>query len=316
MWKCGGNLDKSQKARRLTGMAGSYCENSKTMVECVWSCMMSSALASLTATYTDSEGEEDGNDDQNDNTSEDVQTKSPSNSASDNKSTPSSHPSSPIVKVVTRLKKLVSYHDDTIASDEENDSEAVPQEMIMMVDSYKTEDMEVAADDGIAIPVEPPGHCSIELQDKITKLYEKMVNQQLDMNAVIQKRKDFRNPSIYEKLIQFCDLNELGTNYPPAMYDPLKWSKESYYEELAKVQKTEMDKREKERKAKVEFVSGTKKSEEDKKRKSKWDQPGGGGMSNSNMKPAGWVQPSLTTSSTGTKSTVISAFGSLPKKRP
>lgn len=104
-----------------------------------------------------------------------------------------------------------------------------------------------------------------------------------------------------------------GTNYPPAIYDPLKWSKESYYEELAKIQKTEMDRLEKERKSKVEFVSGTKKHEDDKKRKSKWDQPGGS-ISAGAVKPAGLVQPSLTTTATGTKGTVISAFGSLPKK--
>lgn len=106
-----------------------------------------------------------------------------------------------------------------------------------------------------------------------------------------------------------------GTNYPPAIYDPLKWNKESYYEELAKVQKIEMDKREKERKSKVEVVSGTKKQEEDaKKRKSKWDQPGGNNLGSQTLKPAGLVQPSLTNSATGTKGTVISAFGSLPKK--
>lgn len=82
---------------------------------------------------------------------------------------------------------------------------------------------------------------------------------------------------------------------------------------MAKVQKVEMDKREKERKSKVEVVSGTKKQEEDaKKRKSKWDQPGGN--STGTLKPAGLVQPSLTNSATGTKGTVISAFGSLPKK--
>lgn len=75
-----------------------------------------------------------------------------------------------------------------------------------------------------------------------------------------------------------------------------------------------MDKREKERKGKVEFVSGTKKQEEDKKRKSKWDQPGGGAIPTSTIKPAGLVQPSLTNAATGTKGTVISAFGSLPKK--
>lgn len=202
--------------------------------------------------------------------------------------------------------------------------------------------MEKVEDDDIQLPPEPPGHCSTELQEKITKLYEKMQGNDLDMNAVIQLRKDFRNPSIYEKLIQFCGINELGmflifcilfmnqnyifnfalylvillgTNYPPSIYDPLKWSKESYYEELAKVQKSEMEKKEKERKSKVEVVSGTKKQEEDaKKRKSKWDQPGGNTVTTATIKPAGLVQPSLTTSATGTKATVISAFGSLPKK--
>lgn len=170
-------------------------------------------------------------------------------------------------------------------------------------------------DDGVVLPPEPLGHCSMDLQEKILRLHEKMQNSALDMNAVIQQRKDFRNPSIYEKLIQFCGINELGTNYPPSIYDPLKWSKESFYEELAKVQKAEMDKRDKERKSKVEVVSGTKKQEEDaKKRKSKWDQPGGNSLSSQTLKPAGLVQPSLTTTVTGTKGTVISAFGSLPKK--
>lgn len=74
-----------------------------------------------------------------------------------------------------------------------------------------------------------------------------------------------------------------------------------------------MDKLEKERKSKIEFLSGTKKHDDEKKRKSKWDQPGGS-VSSGSVKPAGIVQPSLTTSATGTKGTVISAFGSLPKK--
>ncbi|CAH1107198.1 unnamed protein product [Psylliodes chrysocephalus] len=276
---------------------------------------MTSALASLTATYTDSEGEEDGNEDQDDNINDQDVTmdSSPINSASDNKSNGSSQPASPApVKVTSKVAKLVSYQDDTFVSDEEDPSD-VPHEVIIMGENETPSDQGIVDEESM-IPPEPPGHCSIELQDKITKLYEKMSTQQMDMNAVIQKRKDFRNPSIYEKLIQFCDLNELGTNYPPSMYDPLKWNKESYYEELAKVQKAEMDKREKERKGKVEFVSGTKKNEDDKKRKSKWDQPGGGSGAPQNMKPAGLVQPSLTTSSTGTKGTVISAFGSLPKK--
>lgn len=173
---------------------------------------MTSALASLTATYTDSEGEEEeesgeGNGEQR---SIERAPKSPNNSTPENKSTHSSQPASPApVRVTTKVTKLVSYHDDTIASDDEGESEHVPHQVIIMRDTEQSEN-DMGKDDGITIPPEPPGHCSQELQDKINRLHEKMQTQQLDMNAVIQKRKDFRNPSIYEKLIQFCDLDELG----------------------------------------------------------------------------------------------------------
>lgn len=40
--------------------------------------------------------------------------------------------------------------------------------------------------------------------------------------------------SIYEKLIQFCGIDELGTNYPKDMFDPHGWSEDSYYEALGK----------------------------------------------------------------------------------
>ena len=37
----------------------------------------------------------------------------------------------------------------------------------------------------------------------------------------------------------------LGTNFPPELYDGHLFGKESYYEELSKSQRAEMDKREK-----------------------------------------------------------------------
>lgn len=267
-----------------------------------------SALASLNATYTDSEGEDGVEDD-------DPNQGTVSTPVSPNKA--NSQENSPIQSAVNlvsaNMAQLVSYHDDTVLSDDEG----------VLLDPDATKDgptppePEPITDDGIQLPPEPPGRCSAELQEKIQRLYDKMQNDTLDMNSVIQQRKDFRNPSIYEKLIQFCGINELGTNYPPKQYDPLRWGKESYYEDLAKVQKQEMDKREKERKAKVEVVSGTRRVTEDdtKRRKSKWDQPAGGNpLVQTNLKPAGLVQPTLTASATGTKGTVISAFGSLPKK--
>lgn len=179
----------------------------------------STALASLTATYTDSEGEEELYEDKEENQGVAILS-TPSRSPS-NKSTNSSRPGSPvIVRITTKVAKLVSYHDDTIASDDdaEADDEEPPHEVIMLAEeeNRKTEEEDIIDKEGVQIPPEPTGYCSTDLQDKFSKLFEKMQNQQLDMNALIQKRKDFRNPSIYEKLIQHCGINELGECYVPS----------------------------------------------------------------------------------------------------
>ncbi|XP_037978700.1 LOW QUALITY PROTEIN: SAP30-binding protein-like [Motacilla alba alba] len=115
--------------------------------------------------------------------------------------------------------------------------------------------------DEIKIPPEPLGRCSNQLQNKIKKLYERKMKEGMDVNCIVQNKKEFRNPGIYEKLIQFCSIDEIGTNYPKDMFDPQSWSEDSYYEALAKAQKTEMDKLKKAKKecTKIEFVTGTKK---------------------------------------------------------
>ena len=118
--------------------------------------------------------------------------------------------------------------------------------------------------DGVVqIPPEPPGRCSKQLQENIAEKYERYLRDGIDYNRAIQRKKDFKNPSIYEKLIEISGISEFGTNYSRDIYDPLLWGPESNYEELAKAQKVEMDKREEKRKggdvrtSKVEFVSGT-----------------------------------------------------------
>lgn len=189
------------------------------------------ALASLTATYTDSENEDDGVEGNTD-----IDKSSPMQE--------SLTPPLPIVEIgnTHSVARLVSYNDDLVVSDDENETGDVERQK--SIDG-------VEESDDVQLPPEPNGRCSNELQDKISRYYDRMVTSGLDMNYIIQQRKDFRNPSIYEKLIQFCSINEFGTNYSPQVYDPLRWGKESYYEELARVQKTEMDRREKERKEKT-----------------------------------------------------------------
>lgn len=140
--------------------------------------------------------------------------------------------------------RLVNYHDDTVISDDDENDDESEQEDVEMETHDDGADAEAAvnneneapanepkrdrsAEYGFALPPEPKGKCPQELQDKITKMYEKMRTSNTDMNKMIQERKEFRNPSIYEKLIQFCDIDELGTNYPPELYDPMQWTSES-----------------------------------------------------------------------------------------
>uniref|UniRef100_A0A8C5GEX0 SAP30-binding protein n=1 Tax=Gouania willdenowi TaxID=441366 RepID=A0A8C5GEX0_GOUWI len=226
--------------------------------------------------------------------------------------------------------------DGTLPSHKPDSSHSLPGKSNLPLFSEKVRNM---SPDQIRIPSEPSGRCSSQLQEKISKLYERKLHGDFDTNTHIQQKKEFRNPSIYEKLIQFCGIDELGTNYPKDMFDPHGWSEDSYYEALAKAQKVEMDKLEKAKKerTKIEFVTGTKKgtnptntasttsstttttsaTAEAQKRKSKWD----------SAIPVTLAQPtvitttatlpavvSVTTTASGTKTTVISAVGTILKK--
>lgn len=194
-----------------------------------------SALASLTANYTDSEDE--GTTPSQRRHSEEV---SISNEPE------SEHIPSPQLQIPNSAPAVTNPEDDKktnlVSYFEDHDIVMSDEEIDRRSDVDDEEDI---------LPPEPHGRCSKELQDKITRLHEKMEKDGMDMNFLIQKRKDFRNPSIYEKLLQFCNINELGTNYPPHLYDPLRWGKESFYEELGRLQKEDMEKRQKERKEKT-----------------------------------------------------------------
>ncbi|XP_022250568.1 SAP30-binding protein-like [Limulus polyphemus] len=310
------------------------------------------ALATLTANYTDSEGEAES-DKEDTFLSKKEEIKPPASKESTPRST--SEMSTSSIQDKRPISKLVSYIGEMEEEDEEmeeeylekgDSSDEASRNVVSESDEKSNEDSRKSIkpdlgkkpmspisfhrtlldmDPGdIEIPAEPPGRCSNTLQEKIARLYEKKLREEKDMNISIQGRKDFRNPSIYEKLIAFCGIDEMGTNYPPEIYDPHKWGPESFYEELAKRQKEEMDKKEKERKerTKVEFISGTAKKPSDQpavteKRKSKWDVGAGPvGIAAGVIKPTTIMPPAVVpvSAATGTKPTVISAFGTITKK--
>ena len=135
----------------------------------------------------------------------------------------------------------------------------------------------------VELPAAPTAKCSHALQQKIANLLKKKRDHALCLNDNIQNRKDFRNPSIHEKLIDYLGIDELGSDYSEATFSWSDWGSECYYDKLAKSQKDQYERKEKEKtkRTQIEFassggVAAAKRSaaavmESAKKRKSKWD---------------------------------------------
>ncbi len=119
--------------------------------------------------------------------------------------------------------RLVSYNIDEATSDDENvdGSQEDSQEEFPVARASRPvcTDAEQLMPGEELLPPEPIGKCSTEVQEKITRLHESILQKGLDVNLSIQQRKKFRNPSIYGKLINYLGVEEKGTNYPPVKYD-------------------------------------------------------------------------------------------------
>lgn len=118
-----------------------------------------------------------------------------------------------------RESRNASEEDDDVKSTESGKNSPIPADFI--VDSEKQ--MEIENKDQnesneqkkSKLPPPPTAQCSAESQRIVNKMFESKIKRHLDVNKYIQSNKSFRNPSIYEKLIEYCNIDELGTNYPP-----------------------------------------------------------------------------------------------------
>ncbi|OTF82433.1 THO complex subunit 1-like protein [Euroglyphus maynei] len=145
------------------------------------------------------------------------------------------------------------FNDDNVGGGEQQSNKLVENEKkIYFEDIYGDRDLSIlefhqsllgkADADDIQIPAATRTPCPNELQNQIENLYEK-VKEGYDLIHAIQKRKSMRNPSIYEKMISYCEINEMATNYPKEIYDPEPFLQaQSFYEELSRQQKEEMEK--------------------------------------------------------------------------
>ncbi|RNA44943.1 SAP30-binding isoform X1, partial [Brachionus plicatilis] len=99
----------------------------------------------------------------------------------------------------------------------------------------------------IKLPPAPETQCSQSLQNKIIQVLDRMKQYNYSINNDIKNKKKFKNPSIYEKLIEAYALDEFGSSFDSHIVD-LKAHGYMFYDELDQAQMAEWAKKDKERK--------------------------------------------------------------------
>ena len=140
---------------------------------------------------------------------------------------------SPVIQEEEPQRSLPHSDDEFSGEDDPIDKIRDPIEYHRMLIGKKPEE--------IKIPRAPRGAVDALIMEKMMRLKEKKESRGMDMKLQIQKRKDFRNPSIYEKLIDHCAIDEFGSNFPPETFDPHAFEADSFYEKLSLAQKLAMD---------------------------------------------------------------------------
>jgi len=92
-------------------------------------------------------------------------------------------------------------------------------------------------------PTEPP--CPI-LVSKVAD-YIQYKRTGTNINREYRRKKEFKNPNILEKLVEYYHIIEVGSNYPSDKFNPHKWKPSSFYDALDEEQQKCYEKIEKEK---------------------------------------------------------------------
>ena len=111
------------------------------------------------------------------------------------------------------------------------------------------------------------GEPSEELRTKIESYLKILKRTGKTAVESFSSSKAYKNPSIYNKLIDKTGIEERGTNFPKDMFDPKLFGEESHYKELAKAQNVLMEQRQKNK-----SKDDKEEKREKRKKRTKWDQ--------------------------------------------
>ncbi|KAI9306941.1 HCNGP-like protein-domain-containing protein [Cunninghamella echinulata] len=90
--------------------------------------------------------------------------------------------------------------------------------------------------DNWGILPEPNTACDSERQEKIEHFLSLRKSGHC-LNEHLQRNKSFRNPRIYAKLVEFVDIDEIGSNFPKDQFDPKGFPESSYMDGILETQR-------------------------------------------------------------------------------
>ncbi|KAL7751510.1 SAP30-binding protein [Sorochytrium milnesiophthora] len=152
----------------------------------------------------------------------------------------------------------LNYSDESSGDDDEEEQKPLPAPVAsapppLPPPPQTKADHNVKVDiDGTASDANP------QLQQKLERWLALKASQGANFNRSLMSTREYRNPHMYRKLVEFFDLNEHGTNYPPDAFDPRRFPQGAYYEELGNAQRERMQavaERQQQR-SQIAFVAG------------------------------------------------------------
>ncbi|EJD49919.1 HCNGP-domain-containing protein [Auricularia subglabra TFB-10046 SS5] len=87
------------------------------------------------------------------------------------------------------------------------------------------------------IPPAPDTEPSASLQAKLAQFRTLKTTQDKHFNDALMANRSFRNPHLYATLVEFVDVDETASNFPPELWDPKDVRPEWYADKIAERQK-------------------------------------------------------------------------------
>ncbi|KAG0295116.1 hypothetical protein BGZ96_012503 [Linnemannia gamsii] len=114
--------------------------------------------------------------------------------------------------------------------------------------------------ENFGIPPSPESEVNPDVQAKIEQ-FHMVKTRGIHFNESLMKNKNFRNPRIYQTLVEAAGLNEIGTNFPKSeFFDIEGYGPESYATGIAEAQKQASEKLAQQQamgRTHIQFVSGS-----------------------------------------------------------